>query len=92
MSSSSLPGVVWVVLLLTLIPGLQTVLERFFPSTDYWYSAVIVALLSAIAKAVEVWARREYPDLLDEEITPEADIQPMTLAAPPGRWRRWLLG
>jgi hypothetical protein len=93
MSASALPGVVWVVLLLALIPGVQQILEQFFPSTEYWYSALIVALLSAIAKAVEVWARQTYPEL-PHDIAPAADFQPGQPHQPPQarRLQRWLLG
>jgi hypothetical protein len=92
MSANALPGVVWVVLILALIPGVQSVLERFFPSSEYWYSALIVALLGAIAKAIEVWARQQgmQIEVRDTTIAPAADVQPM--AAHPGKMRRWLLG
>jgi hypothetical protein len=95
MSASALPGVVWVVLILALIPGVQSVLERFFPSSEYWYSALVVAVLGAIAKAVEVWARQQGMtiELSDEGPTPAADAQPMAITVEhPGRLQRWLLG
>ena len=41
MKADFLPGVVWVVLILALIPGVQAVLEQFFPSTEYWYLSLI---------------------------------------------------
>lgn len=95
MSANALPGVVWVVLILALIPGVQGVLERFFPSSEYWYSALIVAVLGAIAKAIEVWARQQgmQIEVSDDAPTPAADVQPMVIAVePPGKLRRWLLG
>lgn len=95
MSANALPGVVWVVLILALIPGVQVVLEQFFPASEYWYSALIVALLGAIAKAIEVWARQQgmQIEVSDTTIAPAADVKPMVIeVAPPGKLRRWLLG
>lgn len=91
----SLPGVFWIVLLLALIPAIQTVLEQFFPATEYWYTALIVALLGAIAKAVEVWARKEYPgeiDLPDGAPRPAAAARPAETTAKSSPARRWLMG
>ena len=50
MNAGFLPGVVWVVLILALIPGVQAVLEQFFPATEYWYSALIVAVLGRLRR------------------------------------------
>jgi hypothetical protein len=49
-----LPSVFWLVLILALIPAVQGILEQFFPATEYWYSALIVAILGAVAKAIQV--------------------------------------
>jgi hypothetical protein len=93
MSTNALPGVVWVVLILALIPGVQGVLERFFPSAEYWYSALIVAVLGAIAKAIEVWARQQgmQIEVSDGAPTPLAALAASEVA-PPGKLWRWLFG
>lgn len=84
-----LPSVFWLVLILALIPGVQMILEQFFPATEYWYSALIVAILGAVAKAIQV----TYGD----GATP-AQPPPGVAAAPmageresPGKLRRWLI-
>lgn len=95
MRSDFLPGVVWVVLILALIPGVQAVLEQFFPATEYWYSALIVAVLGAIAKAVEVWARQQGMKIEIEQDgpMPAGDAGPIVLEMEaPSKMRRWLLG
>ena len=95
MNAGFLPGVVWVVLILALIPGVQAVLTQFFPSTEYWYSALVVAVLGAIAKAVEVWAKQQGMTIeIDSDgPLPAGDVGPIKLELEePSRLRRWLLG
>ena len=95
MKTDFLPGVVWVVLILALIPGVQAVLEQFFPATEYWYSALIVAVLGAIAKAIEVWARQQGMKIEIEQDgpMPAGDAGPIVLEMEaPSKMRRWLLG
>ena len=95
MKTDFLPGVVWVVLILALIPGVQAVLEQFFPATEYWYSALIVAVLGAIAKAIEVWARQQGMkiELEQDGPMPAGDAGPIVLEMEaPSKMRRWLLG
>lgn len=89
-----LPSVVWVVVILALIPGFQTILEQFFPSTEYWYSAVIVAILASVARGVQVWAQEQGIKIELEEGTPmpAASAQPMVLELKqPSKLRRWLI-
>lgn len=95
MNAGFLPGVVWVVLILALIPGVQAVLTQFFPSTEYWYSALVVAVLGAIAKAVEVWAKQQGMTIEIEQDgpLPAGDVGPIKLELEePSKVRRWLLG
>lgn len=89
MSAGFLPGVVWVVLILALIPGVQAVLEQFFPATEYWYSALIVAVLGALAKAIEVWAKQQGMTI---ETPAGAAGAPAPMAEQPSKVKRWLLG
>ncbi len=95
MKTDFLPGVVWVVLILALIPGVQAVLEQFFPATEYWYSALIVAVLGSIAKAIEVWARQQGMQIeIDQSgVLPASDAAPILIEMEaPSKLRRWLLG
>ena len=95
MKADFLPGVVWVVLILALIPGVQAVLEQFFPSTEYWYSALVVAVLGSIAKAIEVWARQQGMQIeIDQSgVLPASDAAPILIEMEaPSKLRRWLLG
>lgn len=95
MNARFLPGVVWVVLILALIPGVQAVLEQFFPATEYWYSALIVAVLGAIAKAIEVWAKQQGMTIeIDSDgPLPAGTTGPIKLEMEePSKVRRWLLG
>jgi len=95
MKTDFLPGVVWVVLILALIPGVQAVLTQFFPATEYWYSALIVAVLGALAKAIEVWARQQGMKIEIEQDgpMPAGDAGPIVLEMEaPSKMRRWLLG
>lgn len=85
-----LPSVFWLVLILALIPGVQMVLKQFFPATEYWYSALIVAILGAVAKAIQV----TYGDDLPTPVAgpPEAAAAPIgEMTARPGKLRRWLI-
>ena len=61
--------------------GVQAVLEQFFPATEYWYSALIVAVPGAIAKAIEVWARQQgrLPTMTNREVTRLATSEPAIL-------------
>jgi hypothetical protein len=85
-----LPSVFWLVSILALIPAVQGILERFFPATEYWYSALIVAILGAVAKAFQVTYGG---GAAVGEVAPPpgaaGDVQPMGKA--PGKVRRWLL-
>jgi hypothetical protein len=100
-----LPSVFWLVLILGLIPGVQAVLEQFFPSTEYWYSALVVAVLGAVAKAVQVTYGGEGRGARNEgegaPTTPgmEGALDDLVLRSPAAaarperpvsQWQRWL--
>lgn len=88
-----LPSVFWLVLILALIPGVQAVLEQFFPATEYWYSALIVAILGALAKAIQVWAKQEGMTIEIDADTPlpAGTTGPITLEVEePSKLQRWL--
>ena len=81
-----LPSVFWLVLILALIPAVQGILEQFFPATEYWYSALIVAILGAVAKAIQV----TYGAAGDGAPPGAAgDVRPAARAD--NKLRRWLL-
>ena len=86
MGNLGLPSVFVLVVLLSLIPAVQAILNQFFPSTEYWYSALIVAILGAILKALQVTYGSSIP-------TGDAPAGAAGAPAPqgPGKLRRWLL-
>lgn len=88
----NLPGFVWIVLILALIPPMQGIIEQFWPAADYYASAIVIALLGAVAKAIEVWARST-GQLPTEAAgpTPAASPAPMGQEQP-SKTRRFLLG
>ena len=85
-----LPSVFCLVLILALIPAVQGILERFFPATEYWYSALIVAVLGAVAKAIQVtYGGGDDASTAAPPPGAAGDVQPAVPA--PGKVRRWLL-
>lgn len=85
-----LPSVFWLVLILALIPAVQGILEQFFPVTEYWYSALIVAILGALAKAIQVtYGGGDSAPTVAPPPGAAGDVQPVAKA--PGKVRRWLL-
>lgn len=58
-NSMRVPGVFWIVLVVILVPTLLPVLERVFPESNYWWSAVLVTMLAAVAKTVEIVYRKQ---------------------------------
>lgn len=86
-----LPSVFWLVLILALIPAVQGILEQFFPATEYWYSALIVAILGAVAKAIQVTygGGASAGEMVAPPPGAAGDVRPTVKA--PGKVRRWLL-
>lgn len=86
----NLPGVFWIVLILALIPAISAVLENFWPSSQYYVTALVVAVLGALAKAIQVWAEKT------GELPPTDGPQPAatvnTYSEQPGKVSRFLLG
>lgn len=108
MSKYPLPGTLWVGFFLALVPAVSAVLAEYFPEAQYWWSPVIVTLLAATAKAIQVAMTQ--PKTLPIADEPDAaDLQLMAAAAaaprPPdgddytyeaipqrSKLQRWLLG
>ena len=68
-----IPGVFWVVLIVILVPALIPVLQQVFPSSTYAWSAILVVVLAAITKTVEIVYRKQ----IDKTVG-----QPMAAATP----------
>lgn len=54
MSKFQIPGVLPVALILLLPPAIAPVIEQFFPTNTYWWSALLVVILNVIVIAVRV--------------------------------------
>lgn len=75
----NIPGAFWVALVGALVPVVQNVIVQFYPEADYWWSALLVTGLAAIAKSVQI-AVQGKPKLIDESIN--ADGAALPAAAP----------
>lgn len=49
-----IPSTMWIAIALVLPPMLIPVVEKFAPTNTYWWSALIVVLLNAIAIIVKI--------------------------------------
>lgn len=87
----NLPGVFWIVLILALIPAISAVLENFWPSSQYYVTALVVAVLGALAKAIQMWAERSGE--LPPSDGPQAAAAPtVNTYSEPGKAHRFLFG
>ena len=94
----NLPGIFWIILILALIPAISAVIEQFWPTSQYYISAIIVAILAAVAKTLQIMLEKdEGASLLIEPppdgVTPAA--APMEIAAhveQPGKMARLFFG
>ena len=88
----NLPGIFWIVLILALIPAVSAVIEQFWPSSQYYVSAIVIAVLGALAKAIQVMLEKG-ADTLIETPPAGAAAAPMQIAAKqPGKVARLLFG
>lgn len=71
----NLPGIFWIVLILALIPAVSAVIDQFWPASQYYISAIVIAVLGALAKAIQVMLEKGADTLIE---TP-----PMGAAAAP---------
>ncbi len=72
----NIPGVFWVILIVILVPSLIPVLQQVFPSSTYMWSAIVVVVLAAIAKTVEVVYRKQIDKAMGGPL-PAAMAQPI---------------
>jgi len=54
MSKFQIPGILPVALILLLPPAITPVIEQFFPTNTYWWSALVVVVLNVLVLAVRV--------------------------------------
>lgn len=97
-----MPGVLPLVFFLFLVPAITPIIERFWPTSTTWWSALLVAVLGAAVSAGWLVYRKQLAKIDmpapmaaaapapgdDDDYTWQA-AQPAQ-AAP--TWRRWLLG
>lgn len=99
MNKFPLPGAFWAALIAALVPALSAVLAEYFPAAQFWWSPLIVTVLAALAKGVQV-AVTKPPKLIEGAPLPAAapnidgddytwDAVPV--AKPPG-WQRIIFG
>lgn len=92
-----LPGVLPLVFFLFLVPALVPIIERFWPTATTWWSALVVAVLSAAMSAAWLIYRRELAKV-DMPAPPGAPADIHVSTAWDGdelrnlTWRRWLMG
>ncbi len=72
----NLPGIFWLVLILALIPAVNAVIENFWPSSQYYVSAIVIAVLGALAKAIQVMLERSAKSADGIDITLPGDAEP----------------
>lgn len=89
----NLPGIFWIVLILALIPAVSAVIDQFWPSSQYYISAIVIAVLGALAKAIQVMLEKGGDTLQIETPPAGAAAAPMQIAAEkPGKVARLLFG
>lgn len=90
------PGVFWIVLVVILVPTLIPVLERVFPESNYWWSAILVVVLAAVAKTLELVYRKEIDDTVGQPLPAATPIgageYEYRETATPSAVARWLVG
>lgn len=91
-----LPGTFWIVLVVLLIPTLMPILQSVFPQSSYWWSAILVVILAAIAKTVEIVYRKQIAKAMPTAAAAPAGDGDYTtntwMPKQPGAVRTWLLG
>lgn len=93
------PGVFWVVLIVIGVPALIPVLQQVFPSSNYAWSAIIVVMLAALAKTVEIVYKKPIEKAMGAPL-PMAAPRPIgeyehtvtLVATKPSAIARWLIG
>jgi hypothetical protein len=95
------PGILPLVFFLFLVPALNPIIERFWPTAQYWWSAVLVAVLGAAASAgwliyKKQLAKVDMPAPMATPIGQLPDDEDMTYTTPKAQaapiMRTWLLG
>lgn len=92
------PGILPLVFFLFLVPALTPIIERFWPTSTTWWSALLVAVLGAAMSAGWLIYRRELSKVDMPAPPPGAQSDIHVQTAWDGdelrqlTWRRWFLG
>lgn len=74
-----IPSALWVAIILVLPPLLIPMVEKFFPSNAYWWSALLVVILNAIVLVVKM----AWPDKVSEVTGQPVGTMGVPMSAPP---------
>lgn len=93
----NLPGIFWIILILALIPAVSAVIDQFWPASQYYVSAIIIAILAAIAKTLQIMLEKDGgASLLIETpadgVTPAATMEIAAQPDKPGKIARLFFG
>lgn len=92
-----MPGVLPLIFFLFLVPAITPIIERFWPTSTTWWSAILVAVLGAAMSAAWLVYRKQLakvdmpppPGVASDIKVPTAwdgdELRSLT-------WRRWFLG
>lgn len=84
------PVAVWWILIPILIGAIMPVIAQFYPTNQYFWSALVVAIGGAIVAAIKAWR-----DMQPTQPPPPPGVQAdMSMAPTPQKsfMRRWLVG
>lgn len=96
-----LPAVLPLTFFLLLVPVVIPIIERFWPSANVWWAAILIAVLGAAASAIQVVYRKQLDKAGVSPVAPAAAPAPLdgddyTIDKPAPKRRSavrtWLLG
>ena len=95
-----LPAVLPLTFFLMLVPVVIPIIERFWPSANVWWAAILIAILGAAASAIQIVFRKPLSEAglpqpsAQATPTPDGDDYAYNRPAPkqPSKMRSWLLG
>lgn len=87
----NIPGVAWVSLILILIPVVQSFVSMQWPEQSYAITALIVGVLGAVAKWLQMYFQPAPPQVLPMPDGVMGAPAPEPVKQP-GKLRTWLVG